>query len=71
MREDAGFHTIQNVEAGFRQFELAESERERRLWLIAPACYMAAHFPTQREDKQTVTIAERLFEGETIHKGAD
>nr|ABC72336.1 sugar ABC transporter permease protein [uncultured haloarchaeon] len=69
LREDADFHTLQNVEAGFRQFELAESERERRLALIAPARYMAAHFPTRREDEQTVTIAERLFEGESIHKG--
>ncbi len=71
LREDAGFHTLQNVEAGFRQFELAESERERRLALVAPARYMAAHFPTRREDEQTFTIAERLFQGEAIHEGAD
>ena len=70
LREDAGFHTLQNVEAGFRQFELAESERERRLALIAPARYMAAHFPTRREDEQTFTIAERLFQGENIHEGS-
>ncbi|MFB6150410.1 MAG: Rieske (2Fe-2S) protein [Haloarculaceae archaeon] len=69
LREDAGFHTLQNVEAGFRQFELAGSERERRLALIAPARYMAAHFPTRREDEQTFAIAQRLFRGETIHDG--
>ncbi|MEF8851837.1 MAG: Rieske (2Fe-2S) protein [Haloarculaceae archaeon] len=71
LREDAGFHTLQNVEAGFRQFELAESEHERRLALIAPARYVAAHFPTRREDEQTFEIAERLFQGENIHEGAD
>ena len=68
LREDANFHTLQNVEAGFRQFELAESDRERRLALIAPARYMAAHFPTRREREQTITIAERLFDGEAIHE---
>jgi len=71
LREDAGFHTLQNVEAGFRQFELAESDRERRLALIAPARYMAAHFPTRREDEQTFQIAERLNRGERIHEGTD
>jgi hypothetical protein len=68
LREDAGFHTLQNVEAGFRQFELAGTDRERRLALIAPARYMAAHFPTRREDEQTFEIAERLSRGERIHE---
>ncbi|MFC4542796.1 Rieske (2Fe-2S) protein [Halosolutus amylolyticus] len=81
LREDAGFHTLQNVEAAFRQFELAESsvstgedtqiehERRRRVPLIATARYMAAHFPTRREADQTFTIAQRLNRGETIHEG--
>lgn len=68
LREDATFHTLQNVEAGFRQFELANTDRERRLALIAPARYLAAHSPTRREREQTVTIAERLFDGEAIHE---
>ncbi|WP_135365645.1 Rieske (2Fe-2S) protein [Halosimplex halophilum] len=71
LREDAGFHTLQNVEGGFAQFESAESDRERRLALIAPARYMAAHFPTRREAEQTFTIAERLYRGENIHEAAD
>jgi len=69
LREDAGFHTLQSVEAGFRQFELARTEEERRLALVAPARYMAAHFPTRREGEQTFTIAERLIAGEKIHEG--
>jgi hypothetical protein len=69
LREDAGFHTLQNVEAGFRQYELARTEEERRLALIAPARYMAAHFPTRREGEQTFRIAERLMQGEKIHEG--
>jgi len=70
LREDADFHTLQSVEAGFNQFELARNDHERRLALIAPARYMAAHFPTRREDEQTFTIAERLYRGESIHEGA-
>jgi len=71
LREDAGFHTLQSVEAGFRQFELARTDEERRLALIAPARYMAAHFPTRREGEQTFNIAERLMQGEKIHEASD
>jgi hypothetical protein len=68
LREDAGFHTLQSVEAGFRQFDLAETDRQRRLALLAPTRYMAAHFPTRRENEQTYTIAARLHRGEKIHE---
>jgi hypothetical protein len=71
LREDAGFHTLQSVEGGFAQFTAAESDHERRLSLVAPARYMAAHFPTRREAEQTFNIAHRLYRGENIHKGAD
>nr|WP_276413579.1 hypothetical protein [Halomicroarcula sp. XH51] len=67
LREDSSFHTLQNVEAAFRQSDHAESDRERRVPLIATARYMAAHFPTRREREQTFTIAHRLFRGEQIH----
>ncbi|SEP63980.1 Rieske (2Fe-2S) protein [Natrinema salaciae] len=79
LREDAGFHTLQNLEAAFRQFDLAASaaeptdrtdrdlERRQRVPLIATARYMAAHFPTRRQAEQTFTIAARLNRGESIH----
>ena len=70
LREDAGFHALQNVEAAFRQCDHAASDAERRLPLIATARYLAAHFPTRREREQTFTIAERLFHGEQLH-GSD
>jgi nitrite reductase/ring-hydroxylating ferredoxin subunit len=69
LREDANFHTLQSLEAGVRQFELADDSDERRLALIAPARYMAAHFPTRREAEQTFRIAERLNRGEKLHEG--
>ncbi|PSQ18906.1 ferredoxin [Halobacteriales archaeon QS_8_69_26] len=68
LREDAGFHTLQAVEAGFAQYEAAETDHDRRVAMVAPARYMAAHFPTRREAEQTFTIAERLNSGEAVHE---
>lgn len=70
LREDANFHTLQNVEAAFKQFDLTEPDREfdRQMTLVATARYMSAHFPTRRAAEQTYTIAERLRRGETIHE---
>ncbi|WP_266080305.1 Rieske (2Fe-2S) protein [Haladaptatus caseinilyticus] len=68
LREDAGFHTLQNLEASFMQFDLREDEDEARLALISLARYMAAHFPTRREAEQTYVIADRLNRGEKIYE---
>jgi nitrite reductase/ring-hydroxylating ferredoxin subunit len=68
LREDADFHTLQNVEAGFRRFEAVEGQAARRMALVAPARYMAAHFPTRREAEQTFSIATRLHRGERLHE---
>jgi hypothetical protein len=35
---------------------------------MAPARYMAAHFPTRREAEQTFSIATRLHRGERLHE---
>ncbi|MFC6836469.1 Rieske (2Fe-2S) protein [Halomarina ordinaria] len=68
LREDAGFHTLQNVEAGFRRFETVGEAEAKRAALMAPARYMAAHFPTRREAEQTFSIATRLHRGERLHE---
>jgi nitrite reductase/ring-hydroxylating ferredoxin subunit len=72
LREDAGFHTIQNVTWGFERFDALRDrgapEAERRLALVAPARYMAAHFPTRREHEGTFSIATRLHRGEKLHE---
>jgi nitrite reductase/ring-hydroxylating ferredoxin subunit len=70
LREDAGFHTYQALEAGFAQFDERRDDAERRTLMVAVARYMAAHFPTRREREQTFTIAARLQRGETIHGDA-
>ena len=48
LREDAGFHAYQMLEAGVRQFhEWGNCDQGRHI-LIAVVRYLAAHFPTQR-----------------------
>ncbi|WP_435365001.1 Rieske (2Fe-2S) protein [Haloarchaeobius sp. DYHT-AS-18] len=68
LREDAGFHTLQALETGFRQFDLAGDDYRARVAMVAVARYMAAHFPTRREAEQTFTIASRLLRGEAVHE---
>ncbi len=67
LREDAGFHEFQALEAAHAQFEARDDPEERRTLAVAAARYLAAHFPTRREREGTFTIASRLHRGETIH----
>jgi nitrite reductase/ring-hydroxylating ferredoxin subunit len=85
LREDAGFHPRQNVEAAFRGYDRLAGrdgsdtrdgngnvdEARARVHLIATARYLAAHTPTRRSGEQTFRIAERLNRGEKIHEGAE
>jgi len=70
LREDAGFHAYQTLEAGVRQFrEWGNCDHGRHI-LIAVARYLAAHFPTQRALLQTADIAQRLMHGGELHREA-
>ena len=64
LREDRDFHTIQCVEAAFRQFE----QTGDRIFPIAAARYLAAHAPTVRAQGQTYHIARRLHRGEKLYE---
>ncbi|WP_178916424.1 Rieske (2Fe-2S) protein [Natronomonas gomsonensis] len=68
LREDADFHTLQNVGAAFRRFDALEAPDERRLAMVAAARYLAAHTPTRREFEGTFSIATRLHRGERLHE---
>ncbi len=68
LREDVGFHTRQNVEAAFAQYDAVADEERARVHLIATARYLSAHTPTRRAGEQTFRIAERLNRGEKIHE---
>ena len=67
LREDAGFHAYQMLEAGVRQFgEWGNTDQGRHI-LIAVARYLAAHSPTERAMFQTADIARRLLRGGELH----
>jgi hypothetical protein len=66
LREDRDFHTIQVVEAAFRQYALLGGTPAGTHVLIAAARYLAAHAPTVRAQGQTYQIAHRLYRGEHL-----
>ncbi|MDX1665237.1 MAG: hypothetical protein R3272_15700, partial [Candidatus Promineifilaceae bacterium] len=69
LREDRDFHTIQAVEAAFRQFSRRKGTAAGAVALVAAARYLAAHAPTVRAQEQTYSIALRLNRGERLFEG--
>ena len=69
LREDRAFHTIQMVEAAFRQFQRLKGSEAGIHVLVAAARYLAAHSPTVRAQGQTYEIAYRLHRGDRIFEG--
>ncbi len=69
LREDRNFHTIQAVEAAFRQYAPLRGTVAGTHVLIAAARYLAAHSPTMRSQGQTYDIARRLSRGEILYEG--
>ena len=63
LREDAGFHAYQMLEAGVQQFSGWGATAEGRHILVAVARYLAAHCPTERAAGQTADIARALDAG--------
>ena len=68
LREDAGFHAYQMLEAGARQFREWGNGAAGRHILIAVTRYLAAHSPTERAMLQTADIARRLMRGGELHQ---
>ena len=68
LREDAGFHAYQMLEAGVRQFSAWGNTDEGRHILIAVVRYLAAHSPTERAALQTADMARRLMRGGELHQ---
>src|SRR5919198_945566 len=70
LREDAGFHPIQSLEAAVRQYQMLTARPDLAPYaphaLVAAARYLAAHAPTPRAANQTYTIAVRLNRGENV-----
>ena len=71
LREDAGFHAYQILEAGVRQFAVWGDTDEGRHILISVARYLTAHSPTERAASQTADIARRLMRGGELDQSVE
>jgi nitrite reductase/ring-hydroxylating ferredoxin subunit len=77
LREDRSFHTIQMLEAAFRQkaelqrLQVLEGIKPISHVLIAAARYLAAHTPSARAQGQTFEIAWRLHQGGKLYEEID
>jgi hypothetical protein len=69
LREDAGFHAYQMLEAATGQFRHWGNGPEGRRILVALSRYLAAHSPTERGELQTATVARKLAHGERLYAG--
>ena len=67
LREDAGFHQFQILEAALRRYHNFEGRAEGDHVLIGAARFLTAHAPTVRAVEQTYEIAARLHRGEALH----
>jgi len=74
LREDRNFHTIQMLEAAFKQkaelqrLQILDGVKPISHVLIAAARYLAAHTPTARAQGQTFEIAWRLHQGGKLYE---
>ena len=68
LREDAGFHSFQIVDAALKQFESRRTSESGRHVMIGLSRFLAAHSPTPRAEGQTYQIALRLQRGEEIYQ---
>jgi nitrite reductase/ring-hydroxylating ferredoxin subunit len=77
LREDRNFHSIQMIEAAFRQYSfLSANDYETNSnsttgvhILVAAARYLAAHSPTMRSQGHTYQTANQLYHGEHLFEG--
>jgi len=69
LREDRNFHSVQMIEAAYRQYSLLDNEDSTRVnILLAASRYLAAHSPTMRSQDRTYQIANQLHHGEELFK---
>jgi nitrite reductase/ring-hydroxylating ferredoxin subunit len=77
LREDRNFHSIQMIEAAFRQYSfLSANDYETNSnsttgvhILVAAARYLAAHSPTMRSQGHTYQTVNQLYHGEHLFEG--
>ena len=73
LREDRNFHSIQMIEAVFKQYSLLSTDndnnKDAHILLVAAVRYLAAHSPTMRSQGHTYQIANQLYHGEHLFEG--
>lgn len=69
VREDAGFHSYQVLEAAVRQRANLGGRPAGDHLLVGAARFLAAQFPTVRSRARTWDVARRLHRGEELHAG--
>jgi nitrite reductase/ring-hydroxylating ferredoxin subunit len=77
LREDRNFHSIQMIEAAFRQYSFLSANAYETNSnsttgvhiLVAAARYLAAHSPTMRSQGHTYQTANQLYHGEHLFEG--
>jgi nitrite reductase/ring-hydroxylating ferredoxin subunit len=67
LREDAGFHDFQILDAAVSQSSRFDGRPEAEHILVGAARFLAAQYPTVRARRQTFDIALRLHRGEAVH----
>jgi nitrite reductase/ring-hydroxylating ferredoxin subunit len=67
LREDAGFHDYQILDAAVSQAIQFDGRPEAEHVLVGAARFLAAQFPTVRARRQTYDIAHRLHRGDAVH----
>ena len=70
LREDAGFHMYQIVDASVKLFEELKDRDNGNVVLVASARFLAAHAATSRSLGQTIDHAIRLSRGEALYEEA-
>ncbi|MDJ0594708.1 MAG: nitrite reductase (NAD(P)H) small subunit [Pleurocapsa sp. MO_226.B13] len=70
LREDRDFHTIQEIEAAFRQYARLRETKAGIHVLVAATRYLTAHAPTRRSQGQTYEMAEKLHLGERVFEAS-
>ena len=68
LREDAGFHSFQIVDAAFKQYQERAGTEAGRHVLVGMVRFLAAHSPTPRAVGQTYSIATRLQRGDDLYR---
>ncbi|MHC4922792.1 MAG: Rieske (2Fe-2S) protein [Planctomycetota bacterium] len=71
LREDVGFHEVQQLDLAWRRWNRRGGDAAAKEALVACARWVGAAFPTRRAREQTFQIASRLHRGDPIYESTE